>query len=158
MHTNFSLAAAQAANIQALSTQLADAQRTIAELSTTNGALKDLITDYENALTLLLEKLHSYAFTHTSTTLGLHKHYQELLEEERRANVQMRNEHADWQAGLGRVAEYARAALLAQSDADLPLKRELKALKEENRVLRRLAGWEEKEDSSDEEEEERKMQ
>lgn len=65
--------------------------------------------------------------------------------------MQLRLEHAEWQAGLGRVAEYARAALKTQTGAEEPLVRECKSLKEENRVLRRLAGWEEPESSSDEE-------
>ena len=56
--------------------------------------------------------------------------------------MQLRLEHAEWQAGLGRVAEYARHALKGQTDADQPLVRENKELKEGNRVLRRLAGWE----------------
>jgi hypothetical protein len=66
--------------------------------------------------------------------------------------MQLRLEHAEWQAGLGRVADYARQALKVQSLGEEPLLGEIKALKEENRVLRRLAGWEEREGSSDEEE------
>jgi hypothetical protein len=70
--------------------------------------------------------------------------------------MQVRLEHAEWQAGLGRVADAARLALKAQTENEIPYRRELKELKEENRVLRRLAGWEEKaDDSSDEEAEER---
>jgi hypothetical protein len=69
--------------------------------------------------------------------------------------MQLRLEHADWQAGLGRVADFARSALKGQSQAERPLRAEIKELREENRVLRRLAGWEEKADSSDEEDIER---
>lgn len=67
--------------------------------------------------------------------------------------MQLRLEHAEWQAGLGRVAEHARQALKVQSQAEAPLVAEIRSLKEENRVLRQLAGWEEREESSDEEEE-----
>jgi hypothetical protein len=90
--------------------------------------------------------------------LALHKHYQGLLEQERATSMQIRLEHSEWQAGLGRVAEYARLALKVQNEEGVPYKRELKELREENRVLRRLAGWEEKKDgeeSSEEEGEER---
>lgn len=66
--------------------------------------------------------------------------------------MQLRLEHAEWQAGLGRVAEYARQALRVQSAGDEPLVAQIRSLKEENRVLRRLAGWEERADSSDEDE------
>lgn len=93
--------------------------------------------------------------------LALHKHYQALLETERATSMQLRLEHAEWQAGLGRVAEYARLALKSQSEAELPYMRELKELKEENRVLRQLAGWEMRkkgEGSDDEGEGEKKQQ
>lgn len=66
--------------------------------------------------------------------------------------MQIRLEHAEWQTGLGRVAEYARMALKAQSEADVPWLREVRELREENRVLRRLAGWEERAGDSSEEE------
>ena len=71
--------------------------------------------------------------------------------------MQLRLEHAEWQAGLGRVADYARGALTTSGEVERGLKGEIKELKEENRVLRRLAGWEERPggESSDEEEERR---
>ena len=85
--------------------------------------------------------------------LALHKHYQALLDAERATSMQLRLEHAEWQAGLGRVAEYARTALKVQRRGEEPLVAEVKSLKEENRVLRRLAGWEERDESGDEEDE-----
>lgn len=66
--------------------------------------------------------------------------------------MQLRLEHAEWQTGLGRVAEYARGALKVQSESERSLRAEIRGLKEENRVLRRLAGWEEKPDESSDEE------
>lgn len=147
--------ASRSAELQTLTAQLSSAQTTILDLTNSNTAFANLITDYENALTLLLDKLRPYAYTQTQAMVSLHKHYQTLLEQERDTSMQMRVEHADWQAGLGRVAEYARQALKLQNEGELPYRRELQALKEENRVLRRLAGWEEKKgDSSDEEGEE----
>ena len=136
-----------------LTNQLSAAQKQISDLSASNSSLQSLITDYENALTLLLDKLRPYAYNQTQSMLALHKHYQTLLDNERSTSMSLRLEHAEWQAGLGRVAEYARQALQTQSRAEEPLQREVKELKEENRILRRLAGWEEREDSSDEEEE-----
>lgn len=62
----------------------------------------------------------------------------------------LRLEHAEWQAGLSRVADNARAALRGQSEVEESLRRECKDLAEENRVLRRMVGWEEKPDSDDE--------
>ncbi|KAH6625146.1 hypothetical protein C7974DRAFT_455051, partial [Boeremia exigua] len=145
-------AASRAADLTALQTRLSTAESHTAALTTHAHALTSLITDYENALTLLLEKLRPYAYTQTSSILALHKHYQALLDAERATSMQLRLEHAEWQAGLGRVAEYARQALKVQSRAEEPLMAEVKGLREENRVLRRLAGWEERAGSSDEEE------
>ena len=147
-------AASRTAELQTLTAQLSSAQSTISELTNSNTALTGLITDYENALTLLLDKLRPYAYTQTQAMVSLHKHYQTLLEQERATSMQMRVEHADWQAGLGRVAEYARMALKVQNEGEIPYQRQMKELKEENRVLRVLAGWEAKDDSSDEEGEE----
>ncbi|KAF2014910.1 hypothetical protein BU24DRAFT_393146 [Aaosphaeria arxii CBS 175.79] len=152
-------AASRTAEIQTLNTQLSSAQTQINSLTDSNNALTNLITDYENAITVLLEKLRPYAFNQTQAILSLHKHYQGLLEQERATSMQVRLEHAEWQAGLGRVAEYARLALKVQNEDEMPYKREIKELKEENRVLRRLAGWEAKaDDSSDEEGEENRIQ
>ncbi|KAJ4321933.1 hypothetical protein N0V94_002645 [Neodidymelliopsis sp. IMI 364377] len=145
-------AASRAAELTNLQSRLTTAESTISSLHTTTTHLTSLITDYENALTLLLDKLRPYAYTQTSSILALHKHYQSLLEQERGTSMQLRLEHAEWQAGLGRVADYARQALKVQSLGEEPLLGEIKALKEENRVLRRLAGWEEREGSSDEDE------
>lgn len=61
-------------------------------------------------------------------------------------SMQLRLEHAEWQAGLGRVADYARTALKSQSESEEGLRREIRGLREENRVLRGLCGWDEKEE------------
>lgn len=152
MLTGIFTATSRTAEVQNLTSQLSSAQTQISELNSSNTNLTNLITDYENALTLLLDKLRPYAYNQTQNMLSLHKHYQDLLEKERASSMQIRLEHAEWQAGLGRVAEYARLALKAQSENEMPFKREVKELKEENRVLRRLAGWEDRpEESSDEE-------
>lgn len=143
-------AATRAAELTHLQTQLSSAQKTIQDLSATNTSLSNLITDYESALTLLLDKLRPYAYSQTTSILALHKHYQTLLDAERSTSMGLRLEHAEWQAGLSRVAENARSALRSQGEVEEGLRREVKEYKEENRVLRRLVGWEEKESSDDE--------
>ncbi|KAL6703913.1 hypothetical protein ACN47E_008949 [Coniothyrium glycines] len=142
--------ATRAMEISNLQSQLSSAQQTISSLSATNTSLSTLLTDYESALTLLLDKLRPYAYSQTSAILALHKHYQTLLDQERSTSMSLRLEHAEWQAGLSRVAENARAALRGQSEVEKSLKRECKELAEENRVLRRMVGWEERETSDDE--------
>ena len=137
--------------------RLEEAPAPITTLTQSNTTLSTLLTDYENALTLLLDKLRPYAYNQTQAILSLHKHYNGLLDQERATSMQLRLEHAEWQAGLGRVADYARGALTTSGEVERGLKGEIKELKEENRVLRRLAGWEERPggESSDEEEERR---
>jgi hypothetical protein len=142
-------AATRNAEIAHLQSQLTQTQNHLASLTSSNTALQSLLTDYENALTLLLDKLRPYAYNQTSSILALHKHYQRLLEEERGVSMQLRLEHAEWQAGLGRVADYARTALKTQGESEEELRREIRGLKEENRVLRGLCGWEEREEEED---------
>ncbi|KAJ4409279.1 hypothetical protein N0V91_002635 [Didymella pomorum] len=150
---NGELSASLNAERTALQSRIASLESSLSSSTAHTHSLTSLITDYENALTLLLDKLRPYAYTQTSSILALHKHYQTLLESERATSMQLRLEHSEWQAGLGRVAEYARQALKVQSQGEEGLVAEIRGLKEENRVLRRLAGWEEREgDSSDEEE------
>ncbi|OAL44594.1 hypothetical protein IQ07DRAFT_476692, partial [Pyrenochaeta sp. DS3sAY3a] len=143
-------AATRTAEVAQLQNQLSSAQQTIASLTTTNQSLSGLLTDYESALALLLDKLRPYAYSQTTSILALHKHYQTLLDQERSTSMGLRLEHAEWQAGLSRVAENARAALRSQGEVEEGLRREVKEVKEENRVLRRMVGWEEREDSEDE--------
>ena len=57
--------------------------------------------------------------------------------------MKLRLEHAEWQAGLGRVAEYARKAVKEVGRGEEGWVRENRALREENRVLRGLVGGEE---------------
>lgn len=101
----------------------------------------------------MLDKLRPYAHQQHDAIVALHAHYNALLEKERQANLELRLEHQEWQAGLGRVAQYARHALKESADAGLGYERRIRELKAENRMLRRLANWEEASDSEDDERE-----
>jgi hypothetical protein len=143
-------AATRTAELTHLQSQLTSAQNTIASLTANNDALQTLNTDYESALALLLDKLRPYAYSQTSAILALHKHYQTLLDQERSTSMGLRLEHAEWQAGLSRVAENARSALRMQGEVEEGLRGRCRELGEENRVLRKMVGWEEREGSDDE--------
>ncbi|KAF1945924.1 hypothetical protein EJ02DRAFT_368253 [Clathrospora elynae] len=145
-------AATRIAELNNLQSQLSTAQNTISSLTSTNTSLSTLLTDYESALTLLLDKLRPYAYSQTSAILALHKHYQTLLDQERSTSMALRLEHAEWQAGLARVAENARGALRGMGEVEEGLRGRCKELGEENRVLRGMVGWEKREGSDDEEE------
>ncbi len=140
-----------------METQLSTARRKIAALETGYAKSQNLVTEYENALALVLDKLRPYAYQHTQAIIALHKHYKNLLEQERQTSLTLRIQHSEWQAGLSRAAEYARLALREHSNSTLPYIRKIAGLKTENRVLRSLCGWESASDSSDDEaEKERK--
>ncbi|KAF1836317.1 hypothetical protein BDW02DRAFT_494006 [Decorospora gaudefroyi] len=136
-----------------LQSQLHNAQNAVSSLTGTNSSLASLLTDYESALTLLLDKLRPYAYSQTSAMLSLHKHYQTLLDQERSTSMGLRLEHAEWQAGLSRVADNARNALKMQGEVEEGLRGRCRELGEENRMLRRMVGWEERDGSEDEGEE-----
>ncbi|KAF2140493.1 uncharacterized protein K452DRAFT_334842 [Aplosporella prunicola CBS 121167] len=143
--------AANAAELHALRTQLASTTTALTSMETQNASLHALLSDYETSLALTLEKLRPFAYRHAEALLALHAHYNALLDRERQANLALRLEHQEWQAGLGRVAGLARAALKEGVDGGMGWERRERELKAENRVLRRLVGWEVgSEDSEDE--------
>jgi len=107
---------------------------------------------------LTMQKLRPFAHQHQTAITALHVHYTKLLEDERQANLEMRLEQQAWQAGLGRVADWARKALTEHAGSMDKLEGRMRGMKSENKILRRLAGWEEVDDSSDEEEELLQMQ
>lgn len=140
--------------IASLQSQLSAANRQNVSLESDNAALASLVHQHEQALELILEKIRPFAYTHAQALNAQKAHYTALLEQERQQNLELRLEHQEWQAGMGRVAEYARLAFRHANDRGLPCVRRIAALKNERRLLRRLAGWEEAVDSSDEEDEE----
>ncbi|KAF4314648.1 hypothetical protein GTA08_BOTSDO01690 [Botryosphaeria dothidea] len=139
----------QAAEINNLRAQLQSAHASVSTLDSQNAQLRALLQDYETSLSVVLEKLRPYAHQQHDAIVALHAHYNGLLEKERQQNLELRLEHQEWQAGLGRVAQYARHALKESADADLGYERKIRELKAENRMLRRLANWEEASDSDD---------
>lgn len=121
----------------------------MSSLQSQNSALQSLLTEYENGISLALDKLRPYAAQHASALNAQRSHYLQLIEVERRQNLELRLEHQRWQQGLGSVAENAREALKAQGESELPWMERIAGLEAENRGLRRLCGLE-VEDSEDE--------
>lgn len=131
-------AAAEAASLRS---QLHQSQSALAEAQAEASSLAALNDDYVTFLHGTMDKLRGYAHAHASALVGAQAHYGALLEQERAANVQLRLEHGEWQAGLGRAAEHARAALRARADEVSGLERGMREARAENAVLRRLLGW-----------------
>ncbi|KAF2397742.1 hypothetical protein EJ06DRAFT_532734 [Trichodelitschia bisporula] len=144
----------QATEIARLQSELANAQATITALQARDSSLTNLLNDYEQHVTAILEKLRPYAHQQQQASIMQKAHYLKLIEDERQQNLELRLEQQRWQAGLGNVAENLRLALKAQADAELPYVKKIASLKAENRTLRRLCNLPPMEDSDDDDEEE----
>lgn len=88
--------------------------------------------------------LHEYRYNTSMSNLAIHKRYNDLLNAERQTNMELRNEHAEWQGRLGHVGAALREGLRKNGEEDHITK--AAELKTENQVLRRLLGWEIDED------------
>lgn len=107
---------------------------------------------YEDTLTEATERIRNYVYQQNDHLTSLHKHYTHLLQESRGETVQAQQIHQDWQRSLSKLNEELRRAVQAREDEKRPFTRKVAALREENRVLRGLAGWEPAEEGSSEEE------
>ena len=107
---------------------------------------------YEDTLTEATERIRNYVFQQSDYITSIHKHYTHLLEEARGETVKAQQIHQDWQRGLSKLNEELRRAVQAREDEKNPFTRKVSALKEENRVLRGLAGWQPAEDDSSDDE------
>lgn len=135
-----------------LSAALSAAQTRISHLESTLNTHAHLQTLYEETLADATERIRQYTFEQQQHTLALHKHYTHLLSESRNETIEAQLTHQAWQGHMGRLSEGLREAMKAREEERRPWLGRIKGLKEENRVLRRMAGWEAVEDSDDEEE------
>jgi hypothetical protein len=86
----------------------------------------------------MAELVRNFSYSNTMHIMSIHRHYQNLLNKERESNMELRNEHAEWQGRLGGVAHNVRMALRRVSDVeDQAWIHELKA---ENRILKKHIG------------------
>lgn len=111
---------------------------------------------YEENISEVTERIRTYCFEQQNHILALHQHYTTLLSQSRNETIEAQLTHQAWQAGLKRLNEGLREAFKAREEEKRPWLGKIRALQEENRILRKIAGWEVKDetDSSDDEEEE----
>jgi chromosome segregation ATPase len=140
--------------VTSLQRALDTANNRIASYERANDEHQRLQAVYEDTLTEATERIRNYVYQQNDYITSIHKHYTKLLQEARGETVQAQQIHQDWQRSLSKLNEELRRAVQAREEEKNPFTRKVSALKEENRVLRGLAGWEPAdEDSSDEEEE-----
>ncbi|KAI7022526.1 hypothetical protein KC355_g2044 [Hortaea werneckii] len=136
-----------------LSTALSAAQARIAHLESTLNTHSTLQTLYEETLSDATDRIRQYAFEQQQHTIALHKHYTTLLSQSRNETIEAQLTHQAWQGHMERLSEGVREAMRARAEEKRPWLGRIQGLKEENRVLRKMVGWEPPaEDSEDEEE------
>ncbi|TKA26443.1 hypothetical protein B0A50_05279 [Salinomyces thailandicus] len=135
-----------------LAAQLAAATTRIAHLEATLTTHATLQTLYEETLSDATERIRQYTFEQQHHVLVLHKHYTTLLAQSRNETIEAQLTHQAWQEHLGRLSGGVRAAMKAREEERRPWLGKVRGLREENRVLRRMVGWEPAGDESEEEE------
>lgn len=156
-HPPESDSASQAAEVALLRSRLHTARTDVASLEASHNAMSRLLDTYVYELNSLKDRIRTFAHGHTSALITTHKQYNELIQQERETSLQLRLEHGNWQEGLERAAKWARKALKERTDETCDMEKRCREVRMENRVLRRLLGWEvtDKGDSDDEEEQHR---
>lgn len=139
----------QQETISALRTELASANHTVSTLHAAAEESSLLLQTYESALGEITARLRSHAYEQQNHTIMLHAHYNRLLEESRNETVQAQVTHQKWQAVLGGLSRGVRSAYREVGEKEGYWRAKVAGLRDENKVLRRLAGWEDAEDSSD---------
>ncbi|KAK0839335.1 hypothetical protein LTR03_011331 [Friedmanniomyces endolithicus] len=137
----------------ALQTALSAAHTRISHLESSLRTHETLQTLYEATLSDATAHIRSYIYSQQSYILSLHRHYTELLQQAREEVVEAQLVHQGWQEGLGRLSGLVRGAYGAREEERRPWVGRVRGLREENRVLRGMVGWEVREGDSDEEEE-----
>ena len=128
------------------------ANNRIAAYEKANEEHQRLQAVYEDTLTEATERIRNYVYQQNDYITSIHRHYTHLLQESRGETVQAQQIHQDWQRSLSKLNEDLRRAVQAREEEKNPFTRKVAALKEENRVLRGLAGWQPAEDDSSDEE------
>ncbi|KAK3068932.1 hypothetical protein LTR53_013110 [Teratosphaeriaceae sp. CCFEE 6253] len=126
---------------------------TRADLATATHALQThetLETLFESTLTDAVSQIRHYIHAQNTYILGIHRHYTALLEQSREELVEAQLTHQGWQEGLQRLSGCLREAHRSREEERGPWVRRWRGLKEENRVLRGMVGWEAVEDSEEE--------
>ncbi|KAK0940072.1 hypothetical protein LTR48_002402 [Friedmanniomyces endolithicus] len=137
----------------ALQTALSAAHTRISHLESSLRTHETLQTLYEATLSDATAHIRSYIYSQQSYILSLHRHYTGLLQQAREEVVEAQLVHQGWQEGLGRLSGLVRGAYGAREEERRPWVGRVRGLREENRVLRGMVGWEVREGDSDEEEE-----
>ncbi|TKA72351.1 hypothetical protein B0A55_06763 [Friedmanniomyces simplex] len=138
-----------------LQSALSASHSRISSLESQLRQYETLQTLYESTLSDATDRIRQYCFEQQNYIISLHRHYTTLLQQSREELVDAQLVHQGWQEGLQRLSGLVREAYGAREEERRPWVGRVKGLKEENRRLRAMVGWEVGPDGdSDEEEEE----
>ncbi|GAB7359385.1 hypothetical protein MBLNU230_g6036t1 [Neophaeotheca triangularis] len=125
-----------------LQTALSTAHVRITSLESTHQELLRLQGLYEDAFTDATQRIRSYCYAQQQHTTQLHQHYTQLLNDSRRETVEAQIVHQEWQARLQGLSQSLRLTMREREEDRLGDKGVIAGLREENRILRKIAGWE----------------
>ncbi|KAI9812900.1 MAG: hypothetical protein M1827_004418 [Pycnora praestabilis] len=123
-----------------LSTELAAAHAQMTTLESRLSSQTALTQNYEAGLANILSQIRTYAYSHTMHITSLHKDYTQQLATERATNLELRVEHAEWQARLVALAGLIREAKREESEGALGYQSRIAELEGEVKTLRAIAG------------------
>lgn len=106
---------------------------------------------YEEALAEATDRIRQYAFEQQNYIASMQQSYVNIISQHRTEIGEVQRTHHEWQASLGRLNENLRLSLKAREEEGMPWKKRIAALKSENALLRKKAGWEPMPESEDEE-------
>ncbi|KAF2774442.1 hypothetical protein EJ03DRAFT_370515 [Teratosphaeria nubilosa] len=131
---------------------LADRDAEIRTLRTAHLTHEKLATLYEETLSDATERIRTYVYEQQTHVLELHRHYTALLAQSREETIEAQLVHQSWQAALGRLSEGVRGAWAEREKERRGWVGRWRGVRGENRVLRRMVGWEVEGGSEGEEE------
>lgn len=103
--------------------------------------LDQLVADHANAIETILNLVRNFSHNNTQAIINIHRSYHEQLDAERQTNMDLRNEHFEWQARLMNLAALLREAYRESTNEEALTEVALIAgLRSENRALRRHIG------------------
>ncbi|KAI9886945.1 MAG: hypothetical protein M1823_001237 [Watsoniomyces obsoletus] len=139
--TSDATAAAAAATIADLQAQNETLRERNAFLQNECMELDSLVTDHVNAIETILGLVRNFSQSNTQTIINIHRTYHEQLDAERQTNMDLRNEHFEWQARLMNLAGLLREAYReSTNDEALTEVALIAGLRSEVRALRRHIG------------------
>lgn len=130
--------------------QLAEAHRQIADLGESFAQLQAVHEEYSAGLSAATQMARSYQSQEQSYIQSVHEHYSAQLLQARTETVEAQLTHQAWQARLQGLDGMVKKAWESREEEGAPWRKRTAGLKEENRFLRAMVGWDPPPESEDE--------